>query len=100
MVIEHLVSLAGSLSFSALSVMVAVRAFDWPLRIERPLMFYAEGGWWWQRRCSCWLRAVSRRASSGGYVAINAIVSTASNVFTFIPNGGGISEGASVLALP
>ena len=32
-------------------------------------------------------------------VAINAVLSTANNVLSFVPNGVGVSEGASVLAL-
>ena len=153
MVIEHLVSLTGSLAFSSLSVMVAVRTYDWPSRLSHPLMVYAAGalavaaavfllatggqsarligrlvrllkvpvpelpsalskrrfaralGWNLLGRfgvlaeVAVLLLALGQPVRLDALVAINAILSTATNVFTFVPNGVGINEGASVLAL-
>ncbi|HVR63165.1 MAG TPA: lysylphosphatidylglycerol synthase domain-containing protein [Polyangia bacterium] len=153
MVIEHLVSLTGSLTFSSLSVLVAVRVYDWPARLAHPLTVYAAGalvvagavfllatggqsarligrllrlfklrapelppavskrlfaralGWNLLGRfgvlaeIAVVLLALGQPVRLGALVAINAILSTATNVFTFVPNGVGINEGASVLAL-
>jgi Lysylphosphatidylglycerol synthase TM region len=153
MVVEHLVALTGGLAFSALSVAVAVRAFDWPARIERSLAVYAAGaavvavvvfllttgvraahvigrllrllkvrvptlpkpvskrlflralGWNILGRfgaiaeIAVLLVALGQPVRLDALVAINAVLSTATNLFSFVPNGVGVNEGASVLAL-